>query len=92
MNFHLFFKYFLCNSIFKVKGVLIHWIEIYGPYWNRNRETTLMELIQLCRNDGDSGYEDYGVRDTVFLNVPGKRFGSLMQQQTRTNTFLKTVL
>ncbi len=45
-----------------------------------------MELIQLCRNDGDSGFEDYG-----FVNVPGKRFGSIMQQQARTNTFLKTV-
>ena len=45
-----------------------------------------MELIQLCRNDGDSAFEDYG-----FVNVPGKRFGSLMQQQARTNTFLKTV-
>ena len=45
-----------------------------------------MELIQLCRNDGDDGLEDYG-----FVNVPGKRFGSLVQQQARTNTFLKTV-
>ena len=45
-----------------------------------------MELIQLCRNNGDDGFEDYG-----FVNVPGKRFGSIVQQQARTNTFLKTV-
>ena len=60
----------------------------------RSRESTLKELIQLCWNTGDQSgeYDDRmsGVADILF-STPGKRVGSLLQHQARTNSILKSV-
>ena len=60
----------------------------------------MKELIQLCWNTGDQGqsgeYDDRmnGVADVLF-SVPtygvGKRVGSLLLHQARTNSILKSV-
>jgi len=61
----------------------------------RSRESTLKELIQLCWNTGDQSgeYDDRmsGVADILF-STPGKRVGSLLQHQARTNSILKSAI
>ena len=65
------------------------------PKVKRSRESTLVELIQLCRNSGNNeDDENEDLMTDILFNAPvyGKRMSSsLMQQQQRTKMYLRSV-
>ena len=85
------------SSKVKRKSSLILKMSYFNNSFFRNRETTLTELIKLCRNTGESTTDDdiHFMEDSdIYFRAPayGKRFGSsLMNQQARTRAFLKSV-